>query len=178
MSYEVGRLRKAYFLKRTLWKAGRPIIAHYLKRFVVLCLCPIKPVNINTNAIKNVTFVKCGSEILIYYLNATLSHCHDKTRNFNLIIYKMKKMIFSAIAMMVFVGTSVANNMADKEVLVEETNTTLSPLVGPTNPCFLTAIRMMDIVEAETGMIDDIVEYNATYQYYVDMCNRGGLSLD
>ena len=35
----------------------------------------------------------------------------------------------------------------------------------------------MDIVEAETGVIDDIVEYNAVYQYYVSMCNQGGLKL-
>ena len=37
---------------------------------------------------------------------------------------------------------------------------------------------MMDIVEAETGQINNDVEYNATYQYYVDMCHQGGLNLD
>lgn len=60
-------------------------------------------------------------EILIIVLNATTSQWFNALTKNNLIIFKnikMKKVFLSAIMMIAFVGTSMANDIAEKEVKI------------------------------------------------------------
>ena len=86
--------------------------------------------------------------------------------------YVIKKVIFSAIAMIAFVGSSMANEaFANKDVV-------LSPPKTNENPCFAMAIKVMDLLEAEMGIIEDIVEYNTIYQYYIGSCESGLINIE
>lgn len=94
----------------------------------------------------------------------------------------MKKLFFSAVALVAFSSVSMANTIAVEEVkdkLVEkiETINVLSvqdKVVANNYGCFSYAIRQMDMVEAHYGEISDIIDYNNLYQKYVAICQAVG----
>ena len=90
----------------------------------------------------------------------------------------MKKFMFSAIAMIAFVGSSMASGEVKIAGLVGNASELMKSEKLQSNPCFKTAMKMMDIVEADMGVIDDIVEYNNIYQYYVRTCELGLIRID
>ncbi|MCZ8089407.1 hypothetical protein [Flavobacterium sp.] len=81
----------------------------------------------------------------------------------------MKKLFFSAVALVAFSSVSMANTIEIEETEVKN--------IIVVDPCFKTAIRMMDLIEANNGEITDIVFYNNVYQYYVWMCHNGYIKL-
>ena len=81
----------------------------------------------------------------------------------------MKKLLFSAIALVAFSSVSMANTIEEN---LEKDNT------KKTDGCVTTAIRMMDIIEASNGEITDIVQYNNVFQYYIWMCHNGYIRLN
>lgn len=89
----------------------------------------------------------------------------------------MKKIIFSAIAVVAFVGSSMAGGNINPNIRIIKNSNDETPPVAELNECFFAAMFMMDRIEYEYGEINDINEFNATYQYYVTMCEAGRLKL-
>ena len=80
--------------------------------------------------------------------------------------------------MIAFVGSSMASNEAQKGLLSTEKSQISSPAKIEINPCFETVMKTMDLVEADMGIINDIVEYNTLYQYYIGSCELGLINFD
>lgn len=76
----------------------------------------------------------------------------------------MKKLFFTAIALVAFSGISKANTIE------AENNTVATTEFRNADPCATKAAYVMSLVEAEQGCIEDANEYNALYNYYYQLC--------
>lgn len=86
----------------------------------------------------------------------------------------MKKFIFSAVAMIAFVGSSMASDIAEKQIVINEVikvSNTYNLFVGPKeNFCYRVAADALDSIASDIPMSD--VEANNFYQTAFKICMK------